>query len=168
VLDLGITIASNMLLSLDAVGFLRNPTGNIVGAAAALLVIVAYAGIAAQLCLALVETYVVLTGGCLFLGFAAFRGTAGLAEGYILYAFQTGARIYLLYLLLGVGTALSREWAGLTFATGGPAGTPPSLALHFQVLAGALVFCLLVWKVPSGVAARLTQGASLRLGEALA
>jgi len=172
VLDLGITIASNLLLSFGAVGFLADPTGNLVAAATALLVVLAYAAIAAQICMTLVETYIVLTGGVLFLGFAGFRGTAPFAEGYLLYAFQTGIRVYLLYLLVGVGTALSREWAALPLGPGGGgggggAGAVPSLAPHFQLLAGALVFALLVWRVPGAVAARLTQGAGFRLGEAL-
>ena len=102
----------------------------------------------------LVETYIVLTGGCIFLGFAAFRGTATFAENYLLYAFRTGTKLYLLYLLVGVGTGLARQWAALQFV---PDTTvfAPSLAPHFQVLAGSLIFCLLVWKIPGGVASRL-------------
>ena len=178
VLDLGIAIASNLLLSFGAVGFLTDPTGNLVASATALLVVLAYTGIAAQICMTLVETYIVLTGGALFLGFAGFRGTVPFAEGYLLYAFQTGIRIYLLYLLVGVGTALSRQWAAMPLpaatanaaaAAAGAQGAAavPSLAPHFQLLAGALVFCLLVWRVPSAVAARLTQGAGFRLQDAL-
>lgn len=166
VLDLGITIASNLLLSFTALGALANPGGSLLAALAALIVLLAYAGIAAQICLVLVETYLVLTGGVLFLGFAAFRATAPLAEGYLLYAFQTGTKIYLLYLLVGVGSALSRQWAAMQLAPEAQ-GFAPSLAPHFQVLAGALVFCLLVWRIPGAVAARLTQGAALGLREAV-
>jgi type IV secretion system protein TrbL len=173
-LDLGITIASNLLLAVGDAGFLADPTGNLLASATALLVVLAYAGVAAQICMTLVETYIVLTGGALFLGFAGFRGTAPFAEGYLLYAFQTGIRVYLLYLLAGVGTALSRQWAALSLmasaaGSGAAAGQPatPSLTLDFQILAGALVFCLLVWRVPAAVASRLTQGATLRLQEAL-
>ncbi len=168
-LDLGITIASNLLLAVGNAGFLTDPTGNIVASATALLVVLAYAGIAAQICMTLVETYIVLTGGALFLGFASFRGTAPFAEGYLLYAFQTGVRVYLLYLLAGVGTALSRQWVVLSLTPAGAGGQPPapSLTLDFQLLAGALILCLLVWRVPAAVAARLTQGATLRLQDSL-
>jgi type IV secretion system protein TrbL len=166
VLDLGISIASNILLSFGSIGFLANPSGNIIASLTALCVVVAFSFIAAQIVVTLVETYIVLTGGCIFLGFAAFRSTATFAENYILYAFRTGTKLYLLYLLVGVGNGLARQWAALQFV---PDTTvfAPSLAPHFQVLAGSVIFCLLVWKVPGGVASRLTQGASFHLQDAL-
>ncbi|HVT60362.1 MAG TPA: P-type conjugative transfer protein TrbL [Thermoanaerobaculia bacterium] len=165
VLDVGVTIASNMLLGLDGAGFLTNPAGNLVGSLAALLVLLAYAAIAAQICLTLIENYIVLTGGALFLGFAGFRGTVPFAENYLLYAFQVGTRIFLLYLLVGVGLGLSRQWVQLTLGTSGQLF--PSLTPQLHVLAGALIFCLLVWRIPGAVASRLTQGASFRLQDAL-
>jgi type IV secretion system protein TrbL len=165
-LDDGITIASNILLSFGSIGYLANPSGTLVAALTALAVLVAFALIAAQIVLTLVETSIVLSGGVLFLGFAAFRTTAGLAEGYLLYAVQTGTKLYLLYLLVGVGSGLARQWAALSFAPD-TSVISPSLAPHFQVFAGSLILCLLVWKIPSTVAARLTQGAALRLPEVL-
>jgi type IV secretion system protein TrbL len=164
-LDLGGTIASNMLLSLDSQGLLVNPVAVLLGTFTTFFVVLAFGLIAAQLCLTIIETYVVLTGGALFLGFAGFRATAGLAEGYLTYAFQVGARIYLLYLLVGVGTGIAQGWAGLDFTPSG-VGTA-SLALHFQVMCGALIFCLLVWIVPRTVASRLVSGLSFHLAEAL-
>jgi type IV secretion system protein TrbL len=165
-LDDGITIASHILLSFGSLGFLANPSGNLVASLTALAVLIAFALIAAQIVLTLVETSIVLTGGCLFLGFAAFRATAALAEGYILYAVQTGTKLYLLYLLVGVGSGLARQWASLQFAPDTNV-LAPSLAPHFQVFAGSLILCLLVWKIPATVAARLTQGVALHLPEAL-
>jgi type IV secretion system protein TrbL len=166
ILALGSTIASRMLLSLGVFGLLVNPVGVLVGTFTAYFVILAFCLIAAQLCLTLVETYLVISGGALFLGFAGFRGTAPLAEGYLAYAFQVGAKIYLLYLLLGVGTGLAQQWAMLDFSPGGNPGAP-SLLNHFQVLCGAIVFCLLVWYIPRTIASRLVQGLSFHLAAAL-
>ncbi|HVT14698.1 MAG TPA: P-type conjugative transfer protein TrbL [Thermoanaerobaculia bacterium] len=165
VLDLGIAIASNIMVAQQDIGFLTHPVGALVGTATALLVLLAYAFIAAQICLALVEVYLVLSGGVLFLGFAAFRVTAPFAEGYLLYSFQTGAKVYLLYLLVGVGGILSREWADLQFAQA-DSGIPPTLTAQFAVMTGALVLALLVWRT-GAIAARLTSGASFNLREAL-
>jgi type IV secretion system protein TrbL len=165
-LDIGLTIASNMLLSFGSLGFLANPTGNIVASITGFFVVLAYTVIAARICLTLIESYIVLTGGLLFLGFAGFRLTATFAENYILYAFYVGTKIYLLYLLIGVGTAMSQRWASLPF-TSSTLVFPPSLTPHFHVMAGAVIFALLAWKLPSSVAARLTQGASFRLQDAL-
>jgi type IV secretion system protein TrbL len=165
ILDLGIAIASDIMVAHQDTGFLTHPVGALVGTATALLVLLAYAFIAAQICLALVEVYLVLSGGVLFLGFAACRVTAPFAEGYLLYSFQTGAKVYLLYLLVGVGGILSRDWADLRFAQP-DTGIPPTLTAQFAVMTGALVLALLVWRT-GAIAARLTSGASFNLREAL-
>jgi type IV secretion system protein TrbL len=165
VLALGNTIAARMLLSFGAYGILVNPVGVMVASLTAFFVAVAFCLVAAQLCLTLIETYLVLSGGALFLGFAGFRGTAPLAEGYLAYAFQVGARIYLLYLLVGVGTGLAQQWAMLDFSPG--LGAQPSLVNHFQVLCGSIIFCLLVWILPRTIASRLVQGLSFHLAGAL-
>jgi P-type conjugative transfer protein TrbL len=166
VLDLGAAIASKMMLSFGALGFLVNPVGVLIGSFTSFFVLISFALIAAQLCLTLIETYIVLSGGALFLGFAGFRPTAFLAEGYLLYAFQVGAKIYLLYLLMAAGMGIARQWQTLDFSPGFGAG-PPTLIVHFQVMCGALIFCLLSWYIPRTLSSRLIHGVSLRLGEAL-
>jgi type IV secretion system protein TrbL len=165
ILDLGTTIGAKMLLAFDALDLLVNPVGALLGVLVVFCVVLAFGLIAAQVCLTLVETFIVLSAGALFLGFGAFRATVSLTEGYIAYAFQVGTRIYLLYLLLSAGTALAQQWAAIDF-------TPvdlelTSLAPLFQVLCGAIVFCLLVWILPRSISARLVSGLNLRLGDAL-
>ncbi|MDP9121977.1 MAG: hypothetical protein M3O15_11545, partial [Acidobacteriota bacterium] len=49
ILDLGITIASNIMLSFGSLGFLANPAGNIVSSITAFLVVLAYTAVAAQI-----------------------------------------------------------------------------------------------------------------------
>jgi hypothetical protein len=48
VLDLGLTIASNILLSFGSIGFLANPAGNLIASFTALAVVIAFSLIAAQ------------------------------------------------------------------------------------------------------------------------
>jgi type IV secretion system protein TrbL len=166
VLDLGGTIASKMLVSYGVFGFLVNPAGVLLATITSFFVVLSFCLIAAQICLTLIETYLVLTGGALFLGFAGFRSTAPLAEGYLVYAFQVGAKIYLLYLLLGVGMAIARTWADLNFL---PffGFSVPTLVGHFQVMGGSIIFCILVWYIPRTIATRLVQGVSFHLTEAI-
>jgi type IV secretion system protein TrbL len=164
-LDDGIAIGAHMLQAIDDAGLLTHPAGTLVAEATALIVILAYALIAVQLCLTLCEVSLVLTGGALFLGFAGFRVTAPLAEGYLLFSFQTGIKVYLLYLLTGVGTTLSGQWAALDFQLFTSAA-PPTLAPQFAVMTGALVLCLLTWRT-GGIATRLVHSASFHLREAL-
>lgn len=164
--DTGITIGNNMMLSFGSLGFLANPSGNILASLTALLVIVSYTAIAAQLTITLVESFVVISAGAITLGFSAFRGTVILAENYINYAVRIGLKIFLLYMLTGVGLALSRQWAHLSF-TPDTLVFPPSLAPHFQVMAGAAIFALLTWTIPNSAAAALAGAATVRLHELL-
>src|ERR1700724_2621753 len=129
-----------------------------------LIIVLAYALIAVALCIPLCEISFVLTGGVLFLGFAGFRVTAPFAEGYLLFAFQTGIEIYLLYLLVGVGTGLSQQWAAIDFSLA-QGVRPATLGPQIAVMTGALVLCILAWRT-GAIAGRLVQSASLRLGEA--
>src|ERR1700722_15030400 len=126
-----------MLLSFEAGGMLMNPVAAIVGALEALIVAVAYILIAAALVMALVESYIVVTAGVLFMGFAAFRGTAGIREGNLGYALSVAVKIFLLYLLVAVGMTLSRTWVtqALAVSTG-----QLGLGALSQVFGGSLAF----------------------------
>jgi type IV secretion system protein TrbL len=165
VFDYGLTIASHILQAIGEAGILTDFSGTLLGEMIVLVILLAYSLIAVQLCLTLCEVAFVLTGGVLFLGFAGFRGTAPFAEGYLLFVFQIGIKLYLLYLLVGVGTNLSRQWADIDFRL---IQTPqaPSFAPQLAVMTGALVLCLLVWRT-GGIANKLAHVASFRLGEAL-
>src|SRR4029079_4122367 len=99
ILDEGITLSGNILTATGSTGFLANPSGNLVGSLVSLIVLLVFALIAAQLVLVLVESYIVLSAGILFLGFGASRITAPLAERYFLYAFEVGIRLFFLYAL---------------------------------------------------------------------
>ncbi|HXU44465.1 MAG TPA: P-type conjugative transfer protein TrbL [Thermoanaerobaculia bacterium] len=162
VLAIGIELATQILLSVGSLSSFY-PVGSTVASFTALIVVLAFASIAAQLVLVLVETTIVLSGGILFLGFAGFRGTASFADNYLTWSFHVGIKIFLLYLLVGVGSSVAATWAELLPATLLVNGWQPL----FEVLGGALIFALLVWRIPTTVAAHLTQGASFRLHDAL-
>jgi type IV secretion system protein TrbL len=165
ILGYGISIGAHMLSAIEDAGLLTHPAGVFVADFTALIVILAYALIAVELCLTLCEVTLVLSGGALFLGFAGFRVTAPFAEGYLLFSFRTGIKVYLLYLLVSVGTTLSRQWAQIDFHLF-EGVAPPTLAPQFAVMTGAMVLCLLAWRT-GGIASRLVQAASFRLQEAL-
>ena len=164
VIDLGIALAGKLLASFDVAGILRDPVMVIFGAICAVVVLFAYVIVAAQLVLVLVESYIVLSGGVLFLGFAAFRGTAGLTEGYLTYALYVGVKIFLLYLVTGVGAALSATWAAELqtapdILTGG--------AMEWHVIGGVVVFAIMVLRIPNSIAGRITSHPSFGIANAL-
>ena len=163
IIDIGRETSLSILSSLDVGAMLSNPAMAIYGAIAAFVVALAYTAIAAQLVLVLVESYVVLGGGVLFLGFAAFRGTAGFAENLISYTFGIGIKIFLLYLIVGLGSQMARSWIPLIQSSSffGPAS--PLL----QVVGGSMIFAVLAIRVPNSVAARLSGTSSFGIAHAL-
>ena len=163
IIDIGRETSMTILGALDVGVMLSNPAMAIYGALSAILVALAYTAIAAQLVLVLVESYVVLGGGVLFLGFAAFRGTAGFAENLIAYTFGIGIRIFLLYLVVGLGSQIARDWIPLIQSSTffGPASP------LFQVVGGAIIFAVLAIRVPNAVAARLSGSSSFGIAAAL-
>jgi P-type conjugative transfer protein TrbL len=163
IIDIGRETSLSILAALDVGVMLTNPAMAIYGAFAALIVALSYTAIAAMLVLVLVESYVVLGGGVLFLGFAAFRGTAGFAENLIAYTFGVGIKIFLLYLIVGLGSQIARGWIPLIQSSTffGPASP------LFQVVGGAVIFAVLAIRVPNAVASRLSGGSSFGIANAL-
>ena len=163
IIDIGRETSLSVLRTLDLGVMLKNPAMAIFGALAALIIALAYVAIAAQLVLVLVESYVVLGGGVLFLGFAAFRGTAAFAENLIAYTFGVGIKIFLLYLIVGLGSQIARGWIPLIQSSTffGPASP------MFQVVGGSIIFAVLTIRVPHVVAARLSGNASFGIANAL-
>jgi type IV secretion system protein TrbL len=163
IIDIGRETSLNVLRTLDLGVMLKNPAMAIFGALAALIIALAYVAIAAQLVLVLVESYVVLGGGVLVLGFAAFRGTAAFAENLIAYTFGVGIKIFLLYLIVGLGSQIARGWIPLIQSSTffGPASP------MFQVVGGSIIFAVLTIRIPHVVAARLSGNASFGIANAL-
>ncbi len=164
VIKAGVDIDVALLSTADKTAILLAPATAMVVAGAVLLVMVAFIGIAAQLVMALVESYLVVTGGVIFLGLAAFRGSAPLADKYIVYAVQVGVKLFLLYLLVGTGLSLTGTWAQ-NLIQAGQAGA--NLQPLFDVLGGSLVFALVAWRIPTQASHFLTQSVHLHLREAL-
>jgi type IV secretion system protein TrbL len=163
-LQAGIDLAVKLAMAGDSLGLAIFGPFQILTPIAMLIVLVAFVCIAAQLVMVLVESYIVVTGGVLFLGFAAFRGSAPLADRYIAYAVSVGVRLFLLYLMTGVGLTQVSAWTMELNQSG--LGMSDFKAI-FDVLGGSLVFALLVWRIPTEVARSLTQGVSFGVREAL-
>ena len=163
VIDIGRETSLTILQTMDVGVMLKEPAMAVYGALAALFVGLCYVAIAAQLVLVLVESYVVLGGGVLFLGFSAFRGTAAFAENLVAYMFGVGIKIFLLYLIVGLGSEMARSWIPLIRSSEffGPAS--PLL----QVVGGALIFAVLAIRVPNSVASRLSGNSSFGIATAL-
>jgi len=164
VMDIGVYIAGRLLTALDGLGLLANPATLLLSIVGAVIVLLAYMAIAAQLIMMWVESYIVLTGGVIFLGFAALRTTAGYAEGYLNYVVTVGVRIFLLYLVVAVGYEQSELWVALlrVNTVWGVYGTAA-----WQVIGGVVVFAALALRLPNTIAGRITASPSFGIAAAL-
>ncbi len=77
----------------------------------ALIVAIIYSAIAAYTLLVLAETYIVTAAGVLLLGFGGSQLTSDYAKRYITYCISVGAKLYVLFLIIGLGESFIYTWA---------------------------------------------------------
>src|SRR5208283_3975732 len=137
IIAVGGSLAYSILQSISLTVLAHDVLIGAFGLVCAIAVAGAYIAIAIQVLIVMIESYVVvLGGGVLFLGFAASRWTAAMAEHVIGYALFLGARIFLLYLLVGVGMDITQNFVQI-IATSQLFAEPSPL---LQVTGGALAF----------------------------
>jgi type IV secretion system protein TrbL len=130
-----------------------------VAAITAIVVVVAYAIIAAQLLVVLVESYIVIGGGILLLGFSGSRWTKFFSERYLSYVASVGVKLFVLYLIMGVGMTIAARWVPL-LESGGFSPLP-----LFYVMGGSLVFLFLTWHIPSVAGAMMAGAVTLSFAD---
>jgi type IV secretion system protein TrbL len=142
----------------------------IVQSVSAFVVLLSFVITAAMLLLTLIESYLVVGGGVLLLGFGANRFTAPAAEGYFGYVLRVGVRLLFFYLVLAIGVQMASQWAAALLAACKPIpatlpwwttyGVPPSsivtticsgslpVSAMLNYAAGAIVFMIVSLAVP--------------------
>ena len=116
--------------------------------------------VAVMVVLTWVEAYVALAGGVLFLGFGGSRMTAQFAENYLAFLFYIGTRLFVLYLLLGIGvTTIQTQLASMP-----PAMEPTQMG---ELLATSVIFAVVTTRIPLTMASRISGSASFGLASAL-
>lgn len=98
-------------------GLMPNLELAIVESASAFFILLSFVIAAAALMLTLIESYLVIGGAVLLLGFGGSRWTVSIAEGYFGYVVRVGTRLLFFYLVLGIGVQAATQWqAALTAA----------------------------------------------------
>lgn len=161
IVDLGIDLWMDVVGAPTASSLL-NPVNAIAMGIVGLAILGSFVSIAAQFVKTLVESFLVLSAGVVFLGFAAFRATASFAENYLVYAFHVGIKLFMINLLVGVGFQLAATWRGYA-ASLDAFNMRPAI----EILAGALLFALLALTLPGSFARGITGGARLGLADAI-
>src|SRR6266851_3975677 len=95
----------------------------IVESVSAFFILLSFVIAAAALTLTLIESYLVIGGAALLLGFGASRWTASIAEGYFSYVVRVGTRLLFFYLVLGIGVQIATQWQAALNAARNPVAT---------------------------------------------
>jgi len=75
---------------------------------ASVFIVLGYGLIAVQLLITLVESYLIIGGGALMLGFSGSRWTHNLSEKYFGYAISVGVKLFTIYLIIGFGDSFTQ------------------------------------------------------------
>src|SRR6267154_1820391 len=162
IVGFGVNMCVDLLYSLKGADFLTSFASSLALVFCAVIIFVAYLAIAIQFVVAMVESYLVIGAGVIFLGFGGSRWTATYVERYIAYAVSVGMKILVLYLLVGAGMTVSQGW----IAVAQNAATSPDPArTGFDLAAAALMFLCVCWMSPKISSAMLGGVASMSGGD---
>ena len=106
----GIDIAGALMATSSTAAFFTNLGTSLAMIFTGIITALAFIAITVQFVVAMVESYIIVAAGFIFLGFGGSRWTAPYVERYIGLGVATGVKIMLLYLLIGTGMNLSVDW----------------------------------------------------------
>jgi type IV secretion system protein TrbL len=150
----GVTLAGKVMSQMS----MWSPAASVVLAIAGLVIEVCFALIAAFMVLALVESYLIISMGVIFMAFGGTRWTKDFAVSTVRYTVSVGAKLFVLQLLVSIGTGLITDWAN-TFND----VTANSLC----ILVGCAIVMLALVKVLPETMQRIVNGSSMASGSAL-
>jgi type IV secretion system protein TrbL len=110
VLQLGGQMAGTIFDTPANASLMSNFEIAIVQSVCGFFVLLAFTITAAMLLFTLVESYLIVGGGVILLGFGGSRFTASAAEGYFPFVIRVGVKLLFFYLVLGVGVQLANQW----------------------------------------------------------
>jgi type IV secretion system protein TrbL len=160
----GLNVAGALMDGASSSAFLKNPGTSLACVVAAAMTVLAFIGITIQFVVAMVESYIIVAAGVIFLGFGGSRWTAPYVERYIGLGVANGVKIMLLYLLIGVGMDISLGW--IPDAQAVSTSTTPAMNA-FEVMGAALIFLMLCWQIPKLFSAVLGGAPALTGGDLL-
>jgi type IV secretion system protein TrbL len=162
IVGFGVNMCVDLLYSLKGADFLTSFASSMALVFCAVIIFVAYLAIAIQFVVAMVESYLVIGAGVIFLGFGGSRWTAAYVERYIAYAVSVGMKILVLYLLVGAGMTVSQGW--IQVAQNAATSADPART-GFDLAAAAVMFLCVCWMSPKISSAMLGGVASMSGGD---
>lgn len=138
----------------------------VIAGLSAILIVLAFAVIAGQLLVALIESYIAISAGLLFLGFGGSRWTTDFVQKFIGYAVATGVKLFMLYLIIGIGNTQAQTWKTMLATIGTPG--VPVFNIILTVLGGSVLLMFMAIQIPAMAASMLAGSPTLTAGAAAA
>jgi type IV secretion system protein TrbL len=147
ILKMGLTIAGSLLnAASQTTSLLTGFATSLSLIFAAAVIVISYVVITVHFVMAMVESYVVIGAGYIFLGFGGSRWTSPLAEKYVSQVVSVGARLMVLYLVIGLGQQFATHW--IAMATVAANGASANISLSWNVAAEVAMYAVICWTVP--------------------
>lgn len=162
IVGFGVNMCVDLLSSLKGADFLAAFASSMALVFCAVIIFLSYLAIAIQFVVAMVESYLVVGAGVIFLGFGGSRWTAAYVERYVAYAVSVGMKILVLYLLVGAGMTVSQGW--ILVAQNAATSADPART-GFDLAAAAVMFLCVCWMSPKISSAMLGGVASMSGGD---
>lgn len=149
----------------NAIGVIgRNLLPALIMVISAFLVVIAFAIIAIQFIVTMLESYLVIGAGALMLGFSGSRWTMNFSEKYLSYAMSVGGKLIVVTMLVGFGQSFADgiidHWTSLRQNTGNGA---IKFGDYLAIAGGSLVFSAMSYMLPSLAGSMLNGVASMSL-----
>lgn len=177
ILDKGVSLAAHLVQSLNQANSanlhvsILDPSGSaaalgnfvlfaIVIGLSGLLVMAGYGLVAIQLLVTLIESYIVLGGGMMMLGFSGSLWTLTFAEKFFGYAVSIGIKLFTIYLVIGAGDSFTNTLIQNIDAL----GHTPSMADYFAIAASSMTFGAIGFMVPGLAGSMMNGSPSLSMG----
>jgi type IV secretion system protein TrbL len=158
----GIDIAGGLMATSSTAAFFTNLGTSLAMIFTGIVTALAFIAITVQFVVAMVESYIIVAAGFIFVGFGGSRWTAPYVERYIGLSVATGVKIMLLYLLIGTGMNLSVDW--MTDAQNIASNASPAMSA-LEIMGASIIFMMLCWQIPKLFAAVLGGSPALSGGD---
>lgn len=133
---------------------------------AAAVILISYVVITVHFVMAMVESYLLVGAGYIFLGFGGSRWTTPYAEKYVSQVVSIGARLMVLYLIIGLGQQFATQWLATTQIAA--VGATGSLSLSWTLASQVAIYAVIAWTVPKLVSNVIGGTLSASAGDAIA
>lgn len=177
IMDKGVSLAAHLVQNLNQANSstlhvsILDPAGSaaalgnfvlfaIVIGLSGVLVMAGYALVAIQLLVTLIESYIVLGGGMMMLGFSGSRWTLTFAEKFFGYAVSIGIKLFTIYLVIGAGDSFTNTIIQNIDAL----GHTPSMADYFAIAASSMTFGAIGFMVPGLAGSMMNGSPALSMG----